>query len=29
MSADNKPLFIILSGEDIEIVGQVLSQPEQ
>jgi thiol-disulfide isomerase/thioredoxin len=28
MSSDNKPLFVILSGEDIEIVGQALSQPE-
>lgn len=28
LSTDNKPLFVILSGEDIEIVGQELSQPE-
>jgi thiol-disulfide isomerase/thioredoxin len=28
ISSDNKPLFVILSGEDIEIVGQALSQPE-
>jgi thiol-disulfide isomerase/thioredoxin len=28
VSADNKPLFIILSGEDIEIVGEALIQPE-
>jgi len=28
MSADNKPLFIILSGEDIEIFGEALSQAE-
>lgn len=28
LSADNKPLFVILSGEDIEIVGQALSKPE-
>ena len=28
MSADEKPLFVILSGEDIEIVGEALSQPE-
>jgi thiol-disulfide isomerase/thioredoxin len=28
MSSDNKPLFVILSGEDIEIVGEALSQPE-
>ena len=24
MSADNKPLFVILSGEDIEITGELL-----
>lgn len=28
MSTDNKPLFVILSGEDIEIFGEALSQPE-
>lgn len=28
MSVDNKPLFVILSGEDIEIVGEALSYPE-
>ena len=28
ISSDNKPLFVILSGEDIKIVGQALSQPE-
>ncbi len=28
LSSDNKPLFIILSGEDIKIVGEALSQPE-
>jgi len=28
MSADNKPLFVILSGEDIEIVGEALSYTE-
>ena len=28
MSSDNKPLFVILSGEDIEIIGEALSQPE-
>jgi thiol-disulfide isomerase/thioredoxin len=28
LSTDNKPLFVILSGEDIEIVGLELSQPE-
>ena len=28
MSADNKPLFVILSGEDIEILGEQLSYPE-
>jgi thiol-disulfide isomerase/thioredoxin len=28
MSADEKPLFVILSGEDIEIVGEALSTPE-
>jgi thiol-disulfide isomerase/thioredoxin len=27
-SADNKPLFVILSGEDIELVGEALSSPE-
>jgi thiol-disulfide isomerase/thioredoxin len=27
-SADEKPLFIIISGEDIEIVGEALSKPE-
>jgi peroxiredoxin len=28
MSADNKPLFVILSGEDVEIVGEALNYPE-
>ena len=28
MSADEKPLFVILSGEDIEIMGEALSQPK-
>ncbi len=28
MSADEKPLFVILSGEDIELVGEALSNPE-
>jgi len=28
MSADNKPLFVILSGEDIEIMGEALSYTE-
>jgi thiol-disulfide isomerase/thioredoxin len=28
ISSDNKPLFVILNGENIEIVGQALSQPE-
>lgn len=28
MSADEKPLFVILSGEGIEIVGEALSQTE-
>ena len=28
MSADEKPLFVILSGEDIEIIGEALSKPE-
>lgn len=28
ISSDNKPLFVILSGEDIKIVGDALSQPE-
>ena len=28
MSVDEKPLFVILSGEDNEIIGEVLSQPE-
>lgn len=28
MSTDNKPLFVILSGEDIELVGEALSYPE-
>tara|TARA_B110000483_G_scaffold238233_1_gene314462 strand:+ start:300 stop:1694 length:1395 start_codon:yes stop_codon:yes gene_type:complete len=28
MSADNKPLFVILSGEDIEIIGEALSYTE-
>lgn len=28
LSADNKPLFVILSGEEIEIVGQAISKPE-
>jgi thiol-disulfide isomerase/thioredoxin len=28
MSSDNKPLFVILSGEDIKIIGEALSQPE-
>lgn len=27
MSSDNKPLFVILSGEDIEILGEALSNP--
>ena len=28
MSADEKPLFVILSGEDIEIIGEALSYTE-
>ena len=28
MSADKKPLFVILSGEDIEITGEALSYTE-
>lgn len=28
ISSDNKPLFVILSGEDIEIQGEALSYPE-
>lgn len=28
MSEDNKPLFVILSGEDIEISGEALSYIE-
>lgn len=28
MSSDNKPLFVILSGENIEILGEALSNPE-
>ena len=28
MSADEKPLFVILSGEDIEILGEALSYTE-
>jgi thiol-disulfide isomerase/thioredoxin len=28
MSSDNKPLFIILNGEDIEVIGENLSTPE-
>ena len=28
MSSDNKPLFVILSGEYIEILGEALSNPE-
>ena len=28
MSSENKPLFVILSGDDIEIVGENLSTPE-
>jgi thiol-disulfide isomerase/thioredoxin len=28
MSVDNKPLFVILSGEDIEIKGEALNRPE-
>ena len=28
MSADDKPLFVILSGEDIELFGEALSYPE-
>ena len=28
MSADDKPLFVILSGEDMELVGEALSYPE-
>ena len=28
MSADDKPLFVILSGEDMELVGKTLSYPE-
>ena len=28
ISSDNKPLFVILSGEDIEIIGEALIQPE-
>lgn len=28
ISSDNKPLFVILSGEDIEIVGDAFSKPE-
>jgi hypothetical protein len=28
MSADEKPLFVILCGEDIEIIGEALSYVE-
>jgi thiol-disulfide isomerase/thioredoxin len=28
LSADEKPLFVILSGEEIELVGKALSSPE-
>ena len=28
ISADEKPFFVILSGEDVEIKGEALSQPE-
>jgi thiol-disulfide isomerase/thioredoxin len=28
ISSDNKPLFVILSGENIEILGEALSNPE-
>lgn len=28
MSADDKPLFVILSGEDMELVGETLSETE-
>lgn len=28
MSSDNKPLFVILSGENIEILREALSYPE-
>jgi thiol-disulfide isomerase/thioredoxin len=28
ISADDKPLFVILSGEDIELLGEILSYPE-
>jgi thiol-disulfide isomerase/thioredoxin len=28
MSSDNKPLFVILTGENIEILGETLSNPE-
>ena len=28
ISNDNKPLFVILSGEDIKIIGEALSYPE-
>jgi thiol-disulfide isomerase/thioredoxin len=28
LSADDKPLFVILSGEDIELIGEALSYPE-
>ena len=28
MSADEKPLFVMLSGEDVEIVGDALSAPQ-
>ncbi len=28
MSADKKPLFVILSGEDLELIGEALSYPE-
>lgn len=28
MAANEKPMFVMLSGEDIEIVGEVLSYPE-
>jgi hypothetical protein len=28
MSSDNKPLFVILGGENIEIIGEGLSYPE-
>jgi hypothetical protein len=27
-SVDNKPLFVLLSGEDVEIVGDALSSPQ-